>query len=607
MSPLRTEGRIRGNKGCAIPANCLFFDIETYTPDPKPEWVELPFRLGCCIYYLLDSEGNIKRKVEHRLHRETDILDVINHYSRSNTKLYLFAHNAAFDVLATRLLTQLIKAKWTVKPPVWDSGLFICYAKQGTSSLVVLDTMNYFKTSVAVLGSILGYEKLEVDFNTATDEELYIYCRRDTEIIAHTMINYLKMIKGEDLGNFAYTIAGQALNAWRHRLRDCDVRLTMDEDVIALERNAYFGGRVECFHMGPLSPKKIHCLDINSMYPWAMRDNPLPIKHMKTFSDLPLEFLDRLITNWYVIADVTVDVSRPVAPYYKDGDLLYPIGVFRTTLHKPELLNVLRHGRVRQIHKIACYRQGQPFTAYVDYFMGQKLKAEAEGNQVFRQFYKLFLNSLYGKFGQLKVNELVVGETDSETISRNIVYNLDTGLSYEEIAIGGSLYRRWRQGECFHSTPSLAGAITAYARARLWELIEKADPEHVYYCDTDSLFVDDVGLSNLSDYMDDHKLGYLKHEWEDDNVTILGLKHYVTSRKRVIRGIPRNAEEVAPNKFRFLTFSTFTWAMNKGLETYPATKIEHRYVSKPYTKGRVMPNGRVKPLLFGNVALDEQG
>ena len=51
----------------------------------------------------------------------------------------------------------------------------------------------------------------------------------------------------------------------------------------------------------------------------------------------------------------------------------------------------------------------------------------------------------------------------------------------------------------------IAALITSYARVHLYELMEKAGLEHIYYCDTDSIFTDIAMQTN-------NELGGIKNE-----------------------------------------------------------------------------------------------
>jgi len=44
------------------------------------------------------------------------------------------------------------------------------------------------------------------------------------------------------------------------------------------EREAYFGGRVECFRLGNFTDEFFYNIDVNSMFPSVMKENLYPVK-----------------------------------------------------------------------------------------------------------------------------------------------------------------------------------------------------------------------------------------------------------------------------------------------------------------------------------------
>ncbi|GAH16471.1 unnamed protein product, partial [marine sediment metagenome] len=77
-----------------------------------------------------------------------------------------------------------------------------------------------------------------------------------------------------------------------------------------------------------------------------------------------------------------------------------------------------------------------------------------------------------------------------------------------------------------NSVPAISAHVTDYARLYLWKLIQIADIVNCFYCDTDSLIVNEKGYKNLSKFMDKDRLGWLKVEDVSSCVDIRGAKNY---------------------------------------------------------------------------------
>ena len=76
----------------------------------------------------------------------------------------------------------------------------------------------------------------------------------------------------------------------------------------------------------------------------------------------------------------------------------------------------------------------------------------------------------------------------------------------------------------------------------------------MFYCDTDSLFVNSDGYDNLKDLINPYQLGALKLEWESDDVVLNGLKDYTVDDYRKAKGIRKDAIEIRPGVFKQVQF-----------------------------------------------------
>jgi len=128
--------------------------------------------------------------------------------------------------------------------------------------------------------------------------------------------------------------------------------------------------------------------------------------------------------------------------------------------------------------------------------------------------------------------------------------------------------------------------------------MEKVGQGNYFYCDTDSLFVNQAGLDNLSDLLHDTEIGKLKIEYETDTITIYGLKDYVTSSKTVTKGIRKNAIRVSD-----CVYAQDSWPSIKGVlrdnvsPLYTVKKIE-KHLKRDYTKGTITVSGSILPFVF---------
>jgi len=107
-----------------------------------------------------------------------------------------------------------------------------------------------------------------------------------------------------------------------------------------------------------------------------------------------------------------------------------------------------------------------------------------------------------------------------------------------------------------HSCPAIAAYVTSYARELLYGMIQTVGLDHVYYVDTDSLHVDNVGkdLLTQAELIRPGEIGYLKHVGTWQTAEYRGLKDYTLGDMHVIAGIKHRAVEMKHGVFEQTQF-----------------------------------------------------
>ncbi|GAJ03497.1 unnamed protein product, partial [marine sediment metagenome] len=216
---------------------------------------------------------------------------------------------------------------------------------------------------------------------------------------------------------------------------------------------------------------------------------------------------------------------------------IFPVGRFWVTLTTPELKYALDHDHIVKIDTAVVYKQANIFKTYVDKFYALRQEFKTAGVPEYEEICKKLLNSLYGKFGQKTEVWTKIGECPGEPDRVEICFvkgvNRPTKIRY----LLGEISELTGYEETYDSFPGIASQVSAYARLVLWHLMQTAGDGNYVYCDTDSLIVNDTGLTNLHNHIDPIKLGGLKIEESTDRLIIKGLKDYSTEGKTVVKGI----------------------------------------------------------------------
>lgn len=593
------QGRVRHilqkNESDQRPTRLLFVDIESKLSTIDDTRTAHQLWFGYCLFWRRRPEREKDTLLWQRFTTVTSFWDYVVSRTKDREPLYLIAHNVAYDFGVMDMFVKLQQRGFVLTSFYTSGHTSIIRWSDGKRKIIVLDNGNYFGGALASWGQALDYPKLEVDPLTAPESEVDPYCQRDVEIMYRLWLGLFAFLDEHNLGSFGVTLPSQAFRAYRHRFMSRLIVIHDDEDALALERAAYHGGRTSIFYQGTLLDGPYYKLDVNSMYPYVMATHPYPADLLHYVPQASLDELTDKLSHYAVIAHVEVQTDEPVYPIMARSHLLYPVGRFWTALSTPELEYAREHGHLCAVDALAYYRTAPLFQSYVEFFYTLKQQYGSEPGNPYYAFTKLYLNSLYGKFGQRSQSWEQVEEQALPDPRAEKIITFGGGPIRFLYRFGDTYWVREDGGESYHSAPSIAAHVTAYARMYLWELILAAGREHVYYTDTDSLIVDAVGLEHLTPYLSDDQLGALKIEQTAPHVTLNAPKCYQIGTEQKSKGVPRHATETAPNTWQFDAFPSFLsqsqWAPNTP---YHTTRTQRR-LTYAITDGTTGTDGWIRP------------
>lgn len=585
---------IRQNHSRELPRHVLVLDTET-RPKETLEGTEHTFRLGWSCRCLIGSAGKPTEEDWRVWHSSFDLLDYMERTAPRDCNLWVFANNVFFDLQAMGFYRDFTMRGWQLVFSYYSQSTYMLIIKKGRKTIKALSVSNYWAASTKELGRLLGEEKLSVDFETASDDALSIYCFRDTEIALDAMVRYFTFIKGADLGGFRLSRAAQAYGAWRHRFMQHRIYCHDDEEVRDLEQQAYTGGRVEAYRIGEVLGGPFSCYDVNSMYPFIMSRYRLPGKCIDYHTDLNPDDAAGILERFSVIAEVTLDTDAPLYAYRMGGKLVFPVGRFDAFVCTEGLRQALLRGHLVAVKRIAAYTDSILFRKYVDYFYELRQTAKETGDSITNRMAKLLMNSLYGKFAQKR--PVIVSDSiiEGDDYSREEILDSVTGRAI----IKTRMFHREIETEGEEAVKgaviAIPAHITEYGRMLQYEIQEKIGRDRILYCDTDSIFVDDDAVRSIPYPVEPGTIGALSKKWSTARLFIYGAKDYETDSGVTLKGIPPYAEKIAPRTWRY----TF-WP---GQRTHLGSRIDDRYLQhtvvkcadRPYDKGQVLDDGRVIP------------
>ena len=618
----RSARYMKGSQGSRFPEHVLAVDVESNIATNSDGSQRHTFRLGTATH--IHYHKGDTRETSYELWSIEDWWALLDHFCKEKRHLYIFAHNSAYDypilMMDSYFSSRGHVFKWFVinRPFIVRTELVL---QGGKFSCTFADTTNWFPKSLAELGEVFGIQKMDSpDFHNDDDKTVMNYCKRDTEVLVQIIKKYVEYIKLNGLGGLRNTIASQAMTAFQSSfLKPKTILIHNNQEILDMEMQSYRGGRTESFFMGEKTD--VYKVDVNSMYPFVMYNNPFPVKPMsrKPVRGTVADIIEMLVHGKHVLATVDLEMHNPAIGVAKEK-LMFPTGFFTATLTSPELQHILENpddGRILRVREMVAYETDYLFSDYIDFFYAEKLDGSRTGNKGKAEMSKLFLNSLYGKFGQLKSGEILALDPDSAKTKTTIQIMRDMGTRLlnvvgtipvqQYILLGDQLYLMKpaeKKEPSAQSCPIISSTVAGYARMYLWELMKVAGT--VYYCDTDSLVTDEAGFQRLIDagYMDESRLGALKLE-EQGKINVRGAKNYTFHDERAgktiekYKGIKLKSPDTVRNTDG--SFEQSQWVTKKsryqslGNDGEIRIKRVVKHSRSPYDKGFVHPNGVVTP------------
>jgi len=587
-------------KSLAMPRHIVFVDTETKPVELPDGRIKQILKLGVCCYHTKRHDRHIQKTVWKDFRAAYEFWDFIFERCQSQQKLWIVARSLAFDFTVLKGWKYLREAGYKLKFFHCKGSTVIISVRNKKKSILFADSLNWFRETLKQTGERIGLPKLEIDFKTCTDSELLTYCYRDVEIELENFKLFMEFLESNTVSRLCYTLGSTAMSAYLFNHYHKKIYIHNNKEAIDLERASYRGGRVECFYIGDRKNDLSYVVDVNSLYAFVMSANLYPCKYERIFHSITSGNLRSCLKTQSATARVLINTNEPIYAIRRERTI-FPVGRFWAVLTTPELKYAFSQGHIEQVGDCVIYKQADIFSSFVKRMYALRLKCKATGQGNYQVFCKYLLNSLYGKFGQKAEQWKKIGDCPDEPDRVELLFVQGEHRTKQIRYLLGEIFELIGYEESFNSFPAISSHVTAYGRLYLWELVKQAGFGHVFYCDTDSLIVDKVGLDNLENKMDSTVLGMLKLEETTECLNIRGLKDYTTVGKNVIKGIRRNAVRLEENVYKQEKWPSFRGTLRGQDANIYTIETVVKYLSREYTKGKVDINGLVTPF-----ELDEQ-
>ena len=314
------------------------------------------------------------------------------------------------------------------------------------------------------------YDKMEKENRKAHMAEVHTYLKADCVYL------YEILSKNFDLYGQKISLASSAFDYWHKKHSTLKYKPKSPAGFFKMYQPYYYGGRVECFKKGIVN-EKFNVYDIRSAYPRAMLEEHPYGTEYKVSTKLPDTGIETCLIKFR-------GRSYGALPY-RDKGLKFPHDENDRNYCVTgwELKAGLEAGtvKIRSIERVTKFTQTINFREYVDFFYAEKEKHRTVKGAEYL-LAKLYLNSLYGKFGQNSEDH-----KNYELIEPKYIQSyIEEGYEYESLLGKLALVSCPIQEEKRHYYNVVtAASITGFVRAYLYEQLRHAD--NLLYCDTDSI------------------------------------------------------------------------------------------------------------------------
>ncbi len=565
---IRTFG-LRKNHRVSTPHRLFCYDTET-----KSEGGTEMLRLWKAVLVLRHGRQDKRdRETFYGGKTVTELVNVIEEESRKSDTLWVFSHNANFDLAVTQLPLILCDRGWQITKNALFSGSPWAFLSKGTHKIRLLDSFSYFPTTVKQLGRMVAVEKKPLPGAGDSDASWEARCANDALIIARALTEAMDWWDANQLGNWSVTGPSTGWNAMLHMPRPAQTVIQQDNKARKWERGSVSGGRREAFRMGRLSEGLYVNLDFVSAHATICAAKHLPRKRIRKFRHLPLNASELRLPDYDIIADCLIQESNKEYAVKTEYGVLYPAGNFRTRICGPEIREGIKNGTVKSIEEGYLYKTGPTMQTWGEWILNLLKKGTEDVPNVVHAMAKGWSRSVPGKWAGR--TSRVISDLPCSVSG----WHVEDGFLHPNntpcttITMGGHQIILIQDQEADDSFPAVLSFIQSWCRLELFHVLEYFQP-YVVQCNTDGCVVD------IKSYINSHYPESKSENWSENHyrekcneiiennkwrwapltlrpkkyfhfVTILGAQHTILGADKKLAGIPKSAKYLGDSKFEF--------------------------------------------------------
>jgi hypothetical protein len=460
----------------------------------------------------------------------------ITGYTRVHGRTWLVGHTMGNELRIAQAFKWMPVLGWTFNPDpiVSDTTLSIGWHNE-KRSLLAVDLFSYLPHSLPVVRA---------------RSQVFGEC----EAIFQAFQELVSLQHDHDLGNFSRTGASNASNHWRHRHMTSKVSIHDDAQALEAERDSILTGRTEAWRIGTF--RDLDEWDLPLAYPRVGLDTDMPVRLQG------LQKWGSPLVSSLGLVHAIVECPVPVLPSRDlDHRITWPTGRVEGWYWQPELDLAVEYGAEVTALEQYVYETAPVLRTWAEWIIASQ--SDPGLSTIQQMATKHWGRALIGKFGaQVPDWKPFAWFTDTDLeLCRSVV----DGRVGEMLTVGGRALRSEEKCYADNAFPALMSRVISECRMRLWRLMCAAGLDHVYYVDTDSLFVDKEGSRSLSRYVATGDGWGVRVKTRHREVTILGPRQLITAREGFrVSGLPKSANPMGDTLYHAQVTESFRGGASSG-------------------------------------------
>jgi DNA polymerase type B, organellar and viral len=365
------------------------------------------------------------------------------------------------------------------------------------------------------------------------------YCVNDCKSLFEVILKYnLLYFDNFNINiNEHVTLSSHAFRVYRtHFMKNNTIPKIYGLDYKIIKKS-YTGGSTDMFIPTNRKNELVYGYDVNSLYPFIMANFPMPVGN-KTYFEGDIRKINPEAFGFFnCIITTPKNLKHPILQTHvptKSGiRTLSALGTYEDMIFSPSMDNAIKLGYKFEILKGYTFDKEIIFKEYVEALY--KFRLNYPKSDPMNYIAKLFLNSLYGKFGMRDEFDSIKLISDTEFSNLD---NINKLAITDIINLGHKFLIKFKQNNDnmfdeinsndYNINVAIASAITSYARDYMSQF--KNNPKiKLFYTDTDSIYTNlspDKMNKLIPGIINQKELGKLKLESVSKKAIFLAPKCY---------------------------------------------------------------------------------